>query len=188
MTDPKLSLKLLTPSTAGPDAKTLLEEAEKQLGFVPNLYAYMANMPGLLATYSSGYQQFRAGAGFTPVEQETVFLSISAVNECHYCLAAHSMIADKVHGMSAELINALRTKTDLPDAKLNALATFTRIMVHARGRASQDELAAFFKAGYSANDVLGVILGVSVKTLSNYVNILSNTPVDAAFAEYGTMA
>ena len=46
-------------------------------GFVPNMYANMANGPGLLEAYLHGYELFRATSGFTPVEQEVVFLSIN---------------------------------------------------------------------------------------------------------------
>ena len=174
----------MTVETAGADAAELLKTVESQLGFVPNLYAHMANMPALLASYTSGYEKFRAQAGFSPTEQEVIFLTISEINGCHYCLAAHSMVADKMQGMDADLINALRTGAPLPDAKLNALAVLTRKMVISHGRPNTDDIAAFFEAGYDTQAVLGVILGISVKTLSNYVNILSQTPVDAAFADY----
>lgn len=184
MTKPTISLDLMTVKTAEGDAAEQLKKIESQLGFVPNLYAHMANMPALLASYSNGYEKFRGQAGFGPAEQEVIFLSISQANGCHYCLAAHSMVADKMQGMGADLINALRAGAPLPEAKLNALSIFTRKMVTSYGRPSADDMAAFFEAGYDTQAVLGIILGISVKTLSNYVNILSQTPVDAAFADY----
>lgn len=184
MTDQKINLPLHTPETAQGGAADILKMAESQLGFVPNLYASMANMPAILESYAAGYEKFRTTAGFTPAEQETVFLSISYVNGCHYCLAAHSMVADKMQGMDAAVIAALRTGEAVPDNKLNTLAAFTREMVSSRGRPSSDHIAAFLDAGYDNTAVLGVILGISVKTLSNYVNIISQTPLDAAFADY----
>ncbi len=184
MTDQKINLPLQTPETAQDGAAEILKLAESQLGFVPNLYASMANMPAILICYSRGYEKFRETSGFNPAEQETVFLSASHTNGCRYCLAAHSMVADKMQGMDAAVIAALRIGGIVPDTKLNALATFTREMVSSRGRPSSDHIAAFFEAGYDNTAVLGIILGVSVKTLSNYVNIISETPLDAAFADY----
>ncbi|MBL4749565.1 MAG: carboxymuconolactone decarboxylase family protein [Amylibacter sp.] len=184
MTDQKITLPLQTAKTAHAGAAEILKMAESQLGFVPNLYANMANMPAILECYSTGYEKFRASAGFTPSEQETVFLSISYVNGCHYCLAAHSMVADKMQGMDAATIAALRIGDTLLDAKLDALAVFTREMVSRKGRPSSEHITAFFDAGYDNTAVLGIILGISVKVLSNYVNIISQTPLDPAFADY----
>ncbi len=80
--------------TAEGDAAERLADAPAATGMVPNMYGVMANSPGLLATYLDGYQRFRIGSGFTPAEQETVFLTISGYNACDYCMAAHSFIAD----------------------------------------------------------------------------------------------
>ena len=40
---------------------------------------------------------------------------------------------------------------------------------------------AFFRAGYGTREYLEVVVGVTMKTLSNYVNHAANTPLDAAF-------
>ena len=71
----------------------------KALGFIPNMYADMANSPSALETYGVGYNFFRSDSGFTPVEQEVVFLTISHENGCEYCMAAHSMVGEKMSGV-----------------------------------------------------------------------------------------
>lgn len=76
--------------------KEVLDTALKQVGFIPNMYANMANAPAVLSTYLHGYGLFRGESGFSPAEQEVVFLAVSQVNGCSYCTAAHSMIADKM--------------------------------------------------------------------------------------------
>ena len=43
------------------------------------------------------------------------------------------------------------------------------------------DVEAFHAAGYGRAQVLEVILGVGLKTLSNYTNHLVDTPLDAAF-------
>lgn len=57
-------------------------------------------------------------------------------------------------------------------------------MVESRGRPSQNTLKAFLNAGYTENHVLGIILAISAKVISNYTNYLANTEVDAAFSAY----
>lgn len=179
-----LSLPSITPESAHGEAKPVLDGVVKSMGFVPTMYANMVNSPSLLETYLLGYRKFRETSGFTPPEQEVVFLSISFENGCDYCMAAHSMIADKMSKLAAPVLEALRNDTALPDAKLQALSTFTKRMVQSRGRPSQDDLKAFITAGYSERQALDVVLAIAVKTLSNYSNHLFEPPVEARFAAY----
>lgn len=179
-----VSLKPLTVETASAEGAELLEGAKKNLGFIPNMYAEMAHAPGLLSTYLHGYDWFRRHSGFTPAEQETVFLAISRENACHYCVAAHSMIGEKISKMPADALQALREGHTIPNAKLQALAHFSRLMVKTRGNPAREDIQAFVAAGYSEAQALQVLLAIAVKTISNYNNHLFDTPVDAAFAAY----
>ncbi len=54
-------------------------------------------------------------------------------------------------------------------------------MVERRGWPSEAAIEAFFAAGYGRQQVLEVILGVTIKTHSNYVNHQAETPLDQAF-------
>lgn len=45
-------------------------------------------------------------------------------------------------------------------------------------------LEAFFAAGYGQQQVLEVILGLSQKVISNYVNHVAHTPVDKVFDKF----
>jgi uncharacterized peroxidase-related enzyme len=178
----KLTLAPKTIESAEPKAAELLEQAKKNLGMVPNMYAGMANSPGLLSTYLHGYQYFRQESGFTPQEQEVVLLTISRENGCHYCVAAHSVIADKMSKVPTEVTDAIRDGTDVPDKKLGVLHRFTQAMMQSRGFPEQADVEAFLAAGYNERQVLEIVLAIAVKTISNYSNHLFQTQVDQPFA------
>lgn len=180
----KLTLPVQTIESTTGTAKTMLEASQAQMGSVPNMYAKMVNSPGLLETYLLGYKRFREDSGFTPVEQEVVLLAISRFNVCTYCMAAHSMIADKMSKVPADILEALRTGGPIPDAKLTALSAFTYILLEQRGNPTPTELNEFKRAGYTERQVLEVILAIAVKTLSNYSNHLFHTEVDRSFEKY----
>lgn len=180
----QLTLPGKTIENVDPKAKAALEGARKSLGFVPNMYANMANSPGLLETYLTGYDLFRKESGFTPAEQEAVFLTISRFNGCTYCMAAHSMIGDKMSKVPPSSLQALRDGKPLPDAKLQVLSAFTRKMVDTRGKPTPAEVQEFLAAGFSERQVLEIILAIAVKTLSNYSNHVFHTEVDSAFSSY----
>lgn len=176
------TLPLLAIETATGKAKALLQQAKQQLGFVPNMYGAMANEPALYEAYATTYAAFRAETGFTPVEQEVIFLAISRENGCEYCVAAHSFVADKMSKVPADVTDAIRDGRPVADAKLAALASFTARMVASRGRPSDADVSAFLAAGYSERNILGIILAIGTKTYSNYTNHLFHTPVDSVFA------
>ena len=178
------SLPTLNLETATGAQKEILETAQKQVGFIPNMYANMANVPGVLSTYLHGYGLFRKDSGFTPTEQEVVFLAVSKTNGCKYCTAAHSMIADKMSGVPADVLQAIRTSQPIADARLAALFALTQDMVKHLGQPSSEKVKAFLDAGYTESHVLNIILAVAVKVLSNYTNHAFATEVDERFAAY----
>ncbi|GAL04171.1 macrophage infectivity potentiator-related protein [Photobacterium aphoticum] len=82
------------------------------------------------------------------------------------------------------MIEALRNDDAMPTQKLQALKDFTLSMVRERGNVSEEDLNAFYAAGYGQQQVLEVILGLSQKVISNYVNHVANTPVDKVFEKF----
>lgn len=176
------TFKLHTLQTAPVGALPILEAANKGLGFIPNLYAHLAEAPVALEAYKN-LGALLEKSTLTPEEQQVVLITVSAENRCEYCVAAHSFLSRNLVKLDSARIDALRGNSCLQDAKLNALVAFARAVVRERGwvQGSQ-ELKDFYAAGYTPQNALEVLLGVSMKTLSNYTNHLTDTPLDAAFA------
>ncbi len=174
--------KLHTIASAPAKSAPILEAANKGLGFVPNLFAHLAASPSALQAYRDLGVLLEQSA-LTPEEQQVVLISVSVENECGYCVAAHSFISRNMIKVPATTLAALRDGRTLPDPKLNALASFARAVVRERGWvAGSQELKAFLDVGYTSQHALDVILGVTMKTLSNYTTHLSDTPLDSVFA------
>ena len=178
----KTSLKPVELDNANQDQKEILDKAKKANGMIPNMYKNMVNLTGLQDTYDTGYHHFRKDSGFTPAEQEVVFLTISIANECDYCTAAHSYLADNVSKTPEEVTQAIRQGKEIGDKKLKALHDFTKIMNESRGNPTPEQAQAFLDAGYSEKQILAIILAQAVKTISNYSNHIFHTEVDEAFS------
>jgi AhpD family alkylhydroperoxidase len=178
-------LKIVNQTIENADAISSkhLQNAKDSMGMIPNMYSGMANNPALLDAYIKSYQTFRENSGFSSQEQEVVFLSIAYENNCDYCMAAHSFVADKMSKVPTEVTDAIRNDTEVPDSRLKALSSFSKIMVSKRGLPSVEDVHAFLNAGYTQDHILGVITGIGVKTMSNYFNHVFNTAVDSAFSE-----
>jgi uncharacterized peroxidase-related enzyme len=170
-----------TLDTAPADAKDTLAGVTKAYGFLPNLMGVMAEAPALVKAYRTLVGLFDE-TSLTPSERQIVLLTVSSENECEYCVAAHSVIA-AMQMVPADVVQAIREGRPITDTKLEALRRFTASVVSTRARVPEAEMSAFLNAGYGKQQVLEVVLGVGVKTLSNYTNHLGETPLDAAFAK-----
>ncbi len=176
-----MNLEFKTIESADAISSQILEKAQAKLGLIPNMYAGMANNTALLEGYVSAYESFRAHSGFNPQEQEIVFLSIAFENNCEYCMAAHSFVADNMTKVPLEVTDAIRNNVTITDSKFRALSTFSKQVVEKRGHSSKEDIDAFLSAGYTEQHALGVIAAVGIKTMSNYFNHVFKTPVDKAF-------
>ena len=174
--------ELHTINSAPQDAKPLLEQATREYGMMPGLYQVMAASPELLKSYFSLHELFD-NTDLNVEERNVVWLSISIENECHYCVPAHTAIAMQ-QGVTDDIINALRNNTPLKNTKLEALRTFTLILIRNRGRATDEQLEAFFDAGFKPRHVLDILVGIAQKTLSNYTNHLADTKIDMPFRAF----
>jgi len=161
-------------------AQPLLEGAQQKFGFVPNLLGGLAESPTVLQAYLDIGALFDR-TSLTSVEQQVVLLAASIENHCIYCVAVHSMLAKHKAKADAAIVDALREQQPLMDKKLDALATFTRAVVEQRGKVTGIALDNFIAAGYSRAQVLEVVLGVTMKTLSNYANHIIHAPLDSQF-------
>ncbi|WP_116870969.1 carboxymuconolactone decarboxylase family protein [Vibrio splendidus] len=174
--------KIHSVESAPAQSKPILEGAKKQMGRVPGLFGVLAESPNTLKAYTQLHQAF-SDSSFDAEELTVVWQTINVEHECHYCVPAHTGIA---HSMKVDpaITEALRNRTALPTEKLQALHDFTLSMVRNRGSVPADEMEAFFAAGYGQQQVLEVILGLSQKVISNYVNHVAETPVDKVFEQF----
>ena len=67
---------------------------------------------------------------------------------------------------------------------METLRATTLNVVRNRGVLSDDDVDAFYSAGFAKQQLLEIILILSQKVLSNYVNHLADTPVDAPFQKF----
>ncbi len=169
-----------TVDSAPADARPFLEGPQKALGFVPKLLLGLSNSPATLASYVELSKHF-AKVDLTGIEMQTVLVVASVENACAYCVAAHSTFATNLK-IDAASLKALREGTTLSDAKLDALATFTRALIRSRGRVTAMDMDRFLTAGYTREQGLGVLIGVAMKTIGNFANHYMNTPLDPQFA------
>jgi uncharacterized peroxidase-related enzyme len=171
----------LTLETAPEKSRPLLEKIKKSFKFIPNLFGTFANSPALLEGYMGLEAAFDKGS-LTAAERQIILLAASVENSCNYCKAAHSTVLKAFLHVPSEVVSAIRSKMPVSDPKLNALVNLTREIVAKRGYAEPQAIENFLAAGYRKDQILEILIGVALKTMSNYADHLSPTELDQAFS------
>lgn len=163
-----------TAATVSPANQAIFANLQKGLGMVPNLYATLAHSEHALGNYltlQNGKSSLNAK------EREVINLVVSQVNECAYCLAAHTALGAMV-GFTPEQIIAIRKGGAPFDAKLDALARLVKSSAERRGHADPALLDAFFAAGYTDGQLVDTVMVIGDKIITNYLHALTQVPVD----------
>ena len=69
------------------------------------------------------------------------------------------------------------------NAKLNALVKLAADITKNKGKATDENVKAFFAQGYTKENLVDLILQISDKTAMNYLHNLTKVPVDFPIAE-----
>src|ERR1700748_377430 len=167
------------------ESRPMLEQAQRHFGFVPNLLPSLAHSPAALSVYFTANIGFQHGT-LSPAEQQIVLLTASKENNCAYCSTSHSALARFFANVPGQAVLAIASGRQLSDPKLNALVVLTRQLVSLRGFASRETIDSFLAAGYTKDQLLEVLVGVGLKTISNYFDHLSAVELDDEFKQFGS--
>ncbi|MBP1841282.1 carboxymuconolactone decarboxylase family protein [Formosa algae] len=159
--------------------QAIFDNLKKALGFVPNLYATYAHSDTALENYLTFAN---SKTSLSAKEKEVVNLAVSQVNDCTYCLSAHTAIG-KMNGFTDNQILELRAGFSTVNNKLDALAKLAKNITKNRGKTDAAVLENFFNAGYTKANLIDAISLVGDKTISNYVHSTTQVPVDFPVAQ-----
>lgn len=163
-----------TRDKVSPDNQAIFDNLKKMLTFVPNLYATFAHSATALGNYLTLQN---AKSSLNAKEREVINLVVSQVNDCDYCLAAHSAVG-KMVGFTDVQILEIRSGRATFDAKLDALARYVREVTEKRGHVAAASTEAFLGAGWSRGNLVDVMMVIGDKIISNYLHGVTKVPVD----------
>lgn len=177
-----MTFQVHTSDSAPTESQEILEDIHYQFGFLPNIMGVLAESPALLKAYTKLDDLMSEDTSFTSIEQQVILMTISHFNHCAYCMSAHSKIAENEQ-MPKGVLESLRNGTPIADPKLEALRRYTKNLLENGGHPDEDVKQNFLNAGYGPRQALEIVLGIAMKTLSNFTNHLASTPLDSAFED-----
>jgi uncharacterized peroxidase-related enzyme len=174
------TFRIHTVGTAPAGSQPILDQLQKQVGFLPNLAASMAESPTLLDGFTS-LRRIAGGGTLDPVAREVVALAVSFENRCSYCMAAHSTFASS-HGAPEALLSALREGRPVDDPRYQALSSFASAVVTNAGPLTTEQKRQLLDAGFTPAQMLEVLAVIGMTSLANWAHHVTEAPVDDAFA------
>jgi uncharacterized peroxidase-related enzyme len=154
--------------------QAIFDNLQKGLGFVPNLYATFAYSDTALADYLALQNR---KSSIRAKEREVINLVVSQVNDCLYCLSAHTALG-KLNGFTDEQILEIRSGEISFDDKLNALAAFVKDVTENRGKPAPSSTDALLAAGYTKENLVDILVIIGDKIISNYLHGVTQIAVD----------
>lgn len=166
-----------TLASAPEASRPLMERAIANNGFLPNLIGVLADAPVALETYLT-VSGINGRASLPLAEREVVQITAARLHGCGFCVAGHTAVATKKAQLPASQVLALQNGQPTGDARLDAVAAFTKAVIATRGAVPDAALAQLRAAGYSDAQALEVVLGVSLATLCNFANNLAQSDIN----------
>jgi AhpD family alkylhydroperoxidase len=123
------SVPLITKEQAGETARAVFEDImqTRKVDDVNNFWKALANSPELLQQVWSQVQQTMRPGALDALTKELIYVAVSTVNNCAYCVHSHTAAA-KAKGMTAEQHAELLAVIALA-SQTNALANSMQVPV-----------------------------------------------------------
>jgi len=174
---------LYDENTAPDSTKGTLKEVKAAYGMLPNLYGYLAESPVALNAYLHINDQLMKHSSLTPIQVQVALLAISEVNNCEFCIAAHSWVGSTLKA-NPQTVEAIRQGGKIEDPQDKALVDLVRALVNDRGYVSDKIMDAFLSAGFTKENMFDLLVCNMLKSLSNYANHVTKTEVNAELAAF----
>jgi uncharacterized peroxidase-related enzyme len=167
--------RIAIPQDIPAESKVVVDAISRQLKLTPNLFRVMAQSPLAL----NGWAGLQASLAKTldVKTRDGIALAVSQVNECQYCLSAHTYVASHFAGLSDEEI-ARNRQGQSESPRIAAAVAFARTLVETRGKVADSDLDAVRAAGYSDANIVEIVALIAQFMLTNFINNVFETEID----------
>ena len=126
------TVRLLTDQTASAEAKAVFDDIRKtpNTDYVGNAWRAMANDPKALKRNWDKAKEVMAPGALDPLVKELIYITVSIMNNCEYCIHSHTFFA-RAKGMTDAQYNEMLAVIGLA-TEGNRMMTAMQVPVDAR--------------------------------------------------------
>jgi AhpD family alkylhydroperoxidase len=174
-TSPMKPFTVPTREQVAEEAKPAFDQFTRSMGRMPNLYATIGHSANALNSYLH-YVSEQARGTFHAKEREAIYLIVSQLNGCEYCLASHTQSAIKNKWTEEETLQ-LRAGT-YSDQRWHVIYKIIKSVIDQKGLVDDELLDGFYALGYNETAVADLIVLINVMSFTNYMYRLTRIPID----------
>jgi len=152
-------------------------QQSRRAGRLLNLHAEMAHSPVLIAAYHGMRQAFDEHATLDPRTRTAIMLTASAVQDCAYTNAVHTMLAH-VSGWNDAEIAAIRAGAFSADARLAVLLAVARSAAADSGHVSDARWQDALDSGWTPAQLLEAYASVGLTLFTGGFTNFAGTVLD----------
>lgn len=157
-----------------PGNQVVFDKLVSVLGIVPNLYAGFAWSENALSTYLA---LENSKSSLSARQRSAIHLIVSEVNDCGYCITAHSQIA-RMNGFTTAEVREIRLGTAQFDKELDAIVRLAKNMAGNGGACKDGTLNNFYLAGLTNENLVDIVVVIGYTIIANYLQALLKAPID----------
>ena len=167
--DAPTALSMPPQAKLTPELQAYFDKCQEKLGFVPNVLRAYAFDTAKLKSFIDLVDDLMLGdSGLSKLEREMIAVAVSAVNHCHYCLAAHGAAVrqranDPVMG---ELMAQNYRAANLPP-KQKAMLDFAVKLTEHPDKIEATDRSALRTAGFTDRDIWDIAATAAFYNMSN---------------------
>jgi AhpD family alkylhydroperoxidase len=135
----------------------------------------MAQSPASLAGYLAFRGELVKGV-LTPQIREQIALLVASVNDCSYCVAAHTFRGGKVGISDVELAATQHGHSANPT--VDVALQFVKTLMEHRGLVSDGKFVDLMNAGWTIEEAGEIVAHVALNIFSNYFNHVAQPELD----------
>lgn len=139
------NVKPVKPEDASPEVMALYDDLKKKMGTVIQIFQNMGNSAPVLEGFL-GLMEAAEKTSLEPRLKEQIALTVSQVNDCQYCLSAHTQEGKAAGLTEPEILAARQAKSD--EEKEQAILHFAKKVVVQRADAPLEARGRHHRGGH----------------------------------------
>jgi uncharacterized peroxidase-related enzyme len=173
MTGPRV--RPLTPEEATPEVRPIFETYMKERGNIPNMFRTAAVRPQHLKTMIAHFRTVMNEGSVPALLKELLWVRVSHLNQCRYCLNSHTLLAQR-HGGSEALVEAMQDRgstaaVDALEPGWRAALTYADVL-HRSGHDVTDELYSRLAGAWDPGQIVEITMVIG---MAEYFNRFNNS-------------
>lgn len=184
---PVTALDLSVAEPLSERTRAYFDKCEEKLGLVPNVLLAYAFDEAKLEAFSRFYNEVMlADSELSKLDREIIAVAVSAINHCHYCLAAHGAAVRELSGdpILGETI-AQNWRAAGLDERRTAMLDFVTKLTERPDLITEADREALRRAGFSNRAIFDIAQTAGFFAMSNRVAAASDMHPNAAYHGMG---